>query len=104
MPPRFATRVDGIRPFLAMEVMERAFAMEREGAPVIHLEVGEPDFAPPPAAVKACIRALESGAIVAVKGLGGFHLFVDASRGDAVGSLRERKHRWEKPFAVMVAA
>jgi aspartate/methionine/tyrosine aminotransferase len=61
MPPRFASRIDGIRPFLAMEVMERAFAMEREGARVIHLEVGEPDFAPPPAAVKACIRALESG-------------------------------------------
>jgi aspartate/methionine/tyrosine aminotransferase len=61
MAPRFAPRVDGIRPFLAMEVMERAFAMEREGARVIHLEVGEPDFAPPPAAVEACIRALESG-------------------------------------------
>jgi hydrogenase maturation protein HypF len=53
-------------------------------------------------ALTVAIRALESGAIVAVKGLGGFHLFVDASRGEAVGVLRERKHRWEKPFAVMV--
>jgi aspartate/methionine/tyrosine aminotransferase len=60
MAPRFAPRVDGIRPFLAMEVMERAFAMEREGARVIHLEVGEPDFAPPPAAVEACTRYTDS--------------------------------------------
>jgi aspartate/methionine/tyrosine aminotransferase len=61
MPQRFSARVDGIQPFLAMEVMERAFAMERDGIPVIHLEIGEPDFPPPPAAVAACIRALESG-------------------------------------------
>jgi aspartate/methionine/tyrosine aminotransferase len=58
---RFAARVEAIRPFLAMEVLERAFAMEREGARVIHLEVGEPDFPPPPAAVAACTRALEQG-------------------------------------------
>jgi len=61
MPQRFASRVDEIEPFLAMEVMERAFAMEREGARVIHLEVGEPDFPPPPAAIEACVRALRSG-------------------------------------------
>jgi aspartate/methionine/tyrosine aminotransferase len=61
MGPRFASRVAGIRPFLAMEVMERAFAMERAGARVIHLEVGEPDFDPPPAAVRACVQALEAG-------------------------------------------
>jgi aspartate/methionine/tyrosine aminotransferase len=60
-PSRFSARVDAIVPFLAMEVMERAFAMERAGADVIHFEVGEPDFPPPPAAVKACVRALESG-------------------------------------------
>ena len=61
MAARFASRIDAIEPFLAMEVMERAFAMERAGAKVIHLEVGEPDFPPPPAAVAACIRALEAG-------------------------------------------
>ena len=44
-----------------MEVMERAFAMEREGIDVIHLEIGEPDFPPPDSAVKACVRALEAG-------------------------------------------
>ena len=61
MPQRFASRVDEIAPFLAMEVMERAFAMEREGERVIHLEVGEPDFPPPAAVIEACARALRSG-------------------------------------------
>jgi len=50
-----------MRPFLAMEVMERAFEMERAGEDVIHLELGEPDFPAHPAAAKACIRAIESG-------------------------------------------
>ena len=44
-----------------MEVMERAFAMERAGTEVVHLEIGEPDFPPPPAAVEACVRALRNG-------------------------------------------
>ncbi|MGB4582342.1 MAG: carbamoyltransferase HypF, partial [Coriobacteriia bacterium] len=45
---------------------------------------------------------LGSGAIVAVKGLGGFQLACDASDETAVVRLRERKHRWGKPLAVMV--
>ncbi len=61
VPDHYAARADEIQPFLAMEVMERAFAMERAGARVIHLEVGEPDFPPPPAAIAACVRALEEG-------------------------------------------
>jgi aspartate/methionine/tyrosine aminotransferase len=61
MALRFAARMREIRPFLAMEVMERAFALEAAGARVIHLEVGEPDFPPPPAAVEACARALRAG-------------------------------------------
>jgi aspartate/methionine/tyrosine aminotransferase len=59
--PDFAPRVREVEPFLAMEVMERAYAMERAGARVLHLEVGEPDFPPPPAAIEACIRALREG-------------------------------------------
>jgi aspartate/methionine/tyrosine aminotransferase len=57
----FARRALEVAPFLAMEVMERAFAMERAGARVLHLEVGEPDFPPPPAAIEACARALRAG-------------------------------------------
>jgi hydrogenase maturation protein HypF len=46
-------------------------------------------------------RAIRQGRIVAVKGLGGFHLVVNAADDAAVGRLRDRKHREEKPFAVM---
>lgn len=45
---------------------------------------------------------IRQGAILAVKGLGGFHLCVDACNEDAVARLRRRKHREEKPLAVMV--
>ncbi len=61
MSGRFAHRVAEIRPFLAMEVMERAFALEREGARVLHLEIGEPDFPPPEAAARACAEAISGG-------------------------------------------
>jgi aspartate/methionine/tyrosine aminotransferase len=54
MPNAWTQRVASIEPFLAMEVMERAFELERSGARVIHLEIGEPDFPPPREAVDAC--------------------------------------------------
>lgn len=53
--------------------------------------------------VELAAAALRRGEVLAVKGLGGYHLAVDATSEDATGALRKRKHRADKPFAVMVA-
>ena len=58
---RLAARSDAMQPFLAMEILERAGELERQGARIAHLEVGEPGFAAPEAAVRETIRALEAG-------------------------------------------
>ena len=52
-------------------------------------------------AIDTARRLLAEGAIVAVKGLGGFHLACDATNPRVVATLRERKRRIDKPFAVM---
>ena len=62
---------------------------------------GEPPASGEPLAAAAAL--LREGKVLAVKGLGGYHLAVDASGEAAAAVLRARKHREDKPFAVMVA-
>ena len=60
-PPRdrrWSARAESLAPFLAMEVLERAAELERDGIDVAHLELGEPEFAPPEAANRAVVEAL----------------------------------------------
>ncbi|MBI4595846.1 MAG: carbamoyltransferase HypF [Candidatus Tectomicrobia bacterium] len=52
-------------------------------------------------AISAAMGLLNSGAIVGIKGIGGFHLACDATREDAVKRLRGKKRRSNKPFAIM---
>jgi hydrogenase maturation protein HypF len=69
-----------------------AVALVRDGQPV----PGDP--------IDTAAALVVQGAIVAVKGLGGYHLAVDATNDEAVARLRARKHREERPFAVMVGS
>lgn len=75
--------------------------------PRLWLEEGGPAPVPDrsPGFMRATIdrarELLDGGGILAVKGIGGFHLMCDAANEDAVAELRRRKHRPAKPFAVM---
>ena len=68
--------------------------LERSGEPTPISQRGD--------AIEATRQLLADGEIMAIKGLGGFHLACDADNPDAVAELRRRKLRVEKPFAVMM--
>jgi hydrogenase maturation protein HypF len=66
--------------------------------PALTLVPGQPG-----APIAAAAGLLRQGRVLAVKGLGGYHLAVDATSDTAAATLRERKHREDKPFAVLAA-
>jgi hydrogenase maturation protein HypF len=68
------------------------------------LESAESTIRGDEASVKAAAELLQAGHIVAIKGIGGYHLSCDARNETVVLALRERKFRKEKPFAVMVGS
>ncbi len=72
--------------------------------PRVWLEVPDHPGLPPGVGdpIRAAAELLAAGRIVAIRGLGGFHLAVDATNEEAVARLRARKHREAKPLAVMV--
>jgi hydrogenase maturation protein HypF len=77
-------------------VPRRVGRMRASGSvPAAGKEAGDP--------LVAAVSLLRAGQILAVKGLGGYHLATSAEQEEAVARLRSRKHREERPFAVLVA-
>ncbi len=72
--------------------------------PRYRLHIGEETIEVPQQVIRRSVELLQQGRIIAIKGLGGYHLACDARNVAAVRSLRERKYRKDKPFAIMVPA
>lgn len=80
------------QPNACAECGPRLTLLEKDGQPA---ESDDP--------IAETVSRLLAGQVLAIKGLGGFHLMCDARNAEAVARLRERKQREEKPFAVMLA-
>jgi hydrogenase maturation protein HypF len=72
------------------------------GPSLVFRRSGYPDLTDNEAALSACLLGLREGLIVAVKGVGGYHLLCNATDATAVRKLRDRKIRPDKPLAVLV--
>ncbi|ADC62882.1 carbamoyltransferase HypF [Allochromatium vinosum] len=73
----------------------RLWLVDAGGREIAPVELDAPD------AIAAASRLLTEGRILAIKGIGGFHLACDATHDTAVETLRQRKRRFAKPFALM---
>ena len=85
---------------------DRRFHAQPNACPACgpHLELWDAAGTPLAAhdqALNDAVNAIRSGRVLAVKGLGGFHLMADARNDEAIRKLRNKKHREEKPLAVM---
>jgi len=83
--------------------LDRRFHAQTSSCPTCgpHVWLADPDdHVEDP--IQCVVTAIETGRIVALRGVGGYQLLVDATNSQAVRSLRERKRRLTKPFAVMV--
>src|SRR5277367_385568 len=69
--------------------------------PQYYLQSGDKVVSGSKPSIRSAAQLLQSGAIVAIKGLGGYHLGCDAGNLNAVQALRNRKYRKERPFALM---
>ncbi len=72
-----------------------------ECGPEYYLQAGGEAVRGNERSIRSAVEMLRDGRILAVKGLGGYHLACDAKNADAVQALRNRKYRKEKPFALM---
>jgi aspartate/methionine/tyrosine aminotransferase len=98
-PVRLAARLADIQPFHVMEVLRRAAALEASGRRIIHMEIGQPDFAAPPAVIEAAIRALRTEPMGYTDALG-----IPALREAISGFYAERFGVDVPPARIMVTA